>query len=89
MGQTDDIGATVKEYILKEFLPGEDPDELTETTPLITAGILDSMGTLNFVAFLEETFGISVEAHEADAEHLNTIADITRLVQRKQGGAAR
>jgi len=30
------VGETVKQYILKEFLPGEDSDQLTETTPFIT-----------------------------------------------------
>ena len=74
------IKQTIKEFILEEFLPGEDPDELTETTPLITGGILDSIATLKLVLFLEERFGITLEAHEADPEHLDTIADIARLV---------
>ncbi len=30
------IKATVKEFILKEFLPGEDPAALTDTTALVT-----------------------------------------------------
>ena len=33
---------------------GEDPSELTETTPLITGGILDSFATMKLVMFLEE-----------------------------------
>ena len=53
MVQTSDIQATVKQYILKEFLPGENPDELNESTPLITGGILDSISTVQLVAFLE------------------------------------
>jgi hypothetical protein len=40
----EEIEKTLKEYILKEFLPGEDPVELTATTPLISGGILDSIG---------------------------------------------
>jgi acyl carrier protein len=78
------ITDTVKDFILKEFLPGENPDELTTATPLISGGILDSLATIKLVAFLEETFRITIEAHEADAEHMNTLADITRLVQSKQ-----
>jgi len=79
--------AVIKEYILKEFLPGESPDQLTDSTPLITGGILDSLATLKLVAFLEERFDIEIQAHEADREHLNTIDDIAALVQVKQGGA--
>ena len=79
----DSINGAVKAFILKEFLPGENPDELTESTPLITGGILDSLATLKLVAFLEEHYGITVKAHEADVDNLNTLADIARLVQSK------
>ena len=78
-----EIGSTVKQYILNEFLPGEDASELTETTPLITGGILDSLATMKLVMFLEEHYGITMQAHEADAEHLDTIALIEQLVQAK------
>jgi acyl carrier protein len=73
----------VKEFILNEFLPGENPQELTDSTPLITGGILDSLATLKLVSFLEERFKIQVLAHEADVEHLNDIASIVNLVQSK------
>jgi acyl carrier protein len=79
------IAESVKDFILREFLPEEDPSELEATTPLITAGILDSIATLKLVAFLEERHGIQIAAHEASVEHLNTIADIVRLVRSKQG----
>lgn len=81
-----DIAAQVKQYILDEFLPGEDPNELQTDTPLITTGILDSVATLKLVAFLEERFNIGLAAHEADVEYLNTIGDITKLVQSKLNG---
>ena len=80
----DDIQITVKEYILKEFLPGEDPAELTETTPLISGGILDSIATLKLVSFIEERYDITLAAHEADVEHLDSINAITKLILSKK-----
>jgi acyl carrier protein len=79
----DEIKNTVKSFILKEFLPGENPDELTDSTPLITGGVLDSLATLKLVAFIEETYKIELQAHEVDVEHLNTISDIADLVRTK------
>jgi acyl carrier protein len=79
------IKTSVKSYILEEFLPGEDPDELTDDTPLITGGVLDSLATLKLVAYLEETFRVSIEAHEVDTENLNTLNDIEGLVSAKLG----
>jgi acyl carrier protein len=79
-----DITSAVKTFLLNEFLPGEDPAALTATTPLITTGILDSIAVLKLVTFLEGQFRITLEAHETDAEHLNTVADIAQLVASKQ-----
>lgn len=81
---TQDIKAAVKGFILKEFLPGEDPEELTDTTPLISGGILDSIATVKLVLFLEEKFGIVVEAHETDPEYIDTIESIAQLISAKQ-----
>lgn len=81
---TQEIQSAVKEFILTEFLPGEDPGELTDTTPLITGGVLDSIATIKLVLFMEERFGIKVEAHETDPEYLDTIALITQLIRSKQ-----
>jgi acyl carrier protein len=74
----------VRTFILDEFLPGEDPSQLTETTLLISGGILDSLATIKLVTFLEERFKITIQAHEADADHMDTLADIAKLVASKQ-----
>jgi acyl carrier protein len=79
-----DIKATVKSFILNEFLPGEDPAALTDTIPLMTTGILDSIAVLKVVTFLENQFGITIEPHEAVVENLNTLSDIGRLVTSKK-----
>src|SRR4029453_16083081 len=81
---SDDIKAVVKDVILREFLPGEAPSELTDTTPLITGGVLDSIATLKLVMFIEERYGISLQAHEVDPEHLDTIAQIAQLIRSKK-----
>ena len=81
---TDDINAVIKDVILREFLPGEDPSELTDTTPLITGGVLDSIATLKLVMFIEDRYGISLQAHEVDPEHLDTISQIVQLIRSKK-----
>lgn len=77
------LAAEIKEFLLAEFLPGEDPDELTDDLPLISGGILDSIATLKLVLHCEERYGVTIEAHEADKEHLDTLRDITLLVASK------
>jgi len=79
-----DTVATVKSFILDRFLPGEDPANLTSSTPLITGGILDSLATLELVSFLESTYGFQLEAHEVDADRLDTLDRIAALVAAKR-----
>jgi acyl carrier protein len=78
-----EVKEVIKGYILKEFLPGENPAELTDSTPLITGGILDSLATIKLTVFLEERFQIQIQAHETMVDYLNTISDIAQLVQSK------
>ena len=75
---------TLKQFILKEFLPGEDPDELTYATPLITGGVLDSIATLKLVMFIEERFGVTLQAHETDPDYLDTIQLISDTIASKK-----
>lgn len=82
---TQVIQSAIKDFILREFLPGENPDELKHSTPLITGGILDSIATIKLVLFLETEFGVTIQAHETDPEYLDTITSITQLVVSKQG----
>jgi acyl carrier protein len=79
----EQIKSTVKDYILNEFLPGEDPAELTDTTTLISGGILDSLATLKLVTFLEEKYGVEFQPHELGAEYMDTIPSIVNLVSSK------
>jgi acyl carrier protein len=81
---TQDIKTTLKTFILKEYLPGENPAALSDTTPLMTTGILDSIAVLKVVTFLENQFGITIEPHEAVVENLNTLSDIERFVMAKK-----
>ena len=82
-----DIKAKVKTFILNEYVPGEDPEALTDTTALMTTGILDSIAVLKVVTFLENQFGITVEPYEAVVENLNTLSDIARLVMSKKAAS--
>ena len=73
----------IKNFIMEEFLPGEDADELTDTTPLISGGILDSIATLKLVMFMEDEFKVTFEPHEVDKENLDDLASIVRLLHTK------
>jgi acyl carrier protein len=83
----DQIKEDLRQFILAEFLPGEKPANLKDDTSLRSSGILDSVATLKTVTFVEERYGIEVEAHEASVENFDSIESIASFVQSKKGAA--
>lgn len=77
------VREAVRTYILDNFLPGEDPANLTDDTELKESGILDSLSTLKLVTFLEQEFKVEFEANDLDAGNLASLANIERLVLSK------
>jgi acyl carrier protein len=73
----------LRAWIGDRLLPAREAALLAPDTPLISGGILDSISTLELVAFLEERYGIELEAHEVSRERLDTLAAITLLVREK------
>lgn len=78
-----EIKDTVREYILREFLPGQDAAELDDSVLLVTNGILDSVSTVKVVAFLEEHYGVQFEAYEMGAANLDSLPLIAQTVRSK------
>ena len=79
-----EIKAQVHTFILREFLPGETPEALTDSLPLLSSKLLDSLATLRLVAYLEETFGFEFAAHEIGAANLDTLDRIAAYVASKR-----
>lgn len=80
----ENIKEELRDYILAEFLPGEKPSSLKDDTPLRTSGILDSVAILKMVAFVEQRYGIEVEAHEAGVENFDSIEAIASFVKSRK-----
>lgn len=60
-----------------------DADQLTGDLPLIQAGVLDSLGILTLVEFLESNYHITIEDSEIIPAHLGSLASIEQFVKSK------
>ena len=76
------IGLHVRTYIIDNFLLGAG-DHLQNGTQLMEAGILDSTGVMELVAFLESAFDIVIAEEEIIPENLNSLDNISAFVARK------
>lgn len=77
------IKALVRRYVQENFFLGAAPNRLDDATPLITGGIIDSIGMIGLVAFIEERFKIEFLPSEINMQGLDTLDRIEALVRNK------
>ena len=73
---------TVKEFIVENFLFGEE-DQIELETDFFEKGIIDSTGVIELVSFMEETFEISIDDEELIPENLSSLKNIRVFLQQK------
>ena len=74
----------VRGFVRENFIVGEGP--LAGDASLTETGIIDSLGVLELVLFIEERYGIKVSEAETLPENLDTVDNIVRFVGAKLAG---
>ena len=72
----------IRDFIQQRF-PLAGSVELTSELSLLESGIIDSLGVLDIVGFIEEQFGIEVQDDEMVAENFDSIGALTLFVNRR------
>ena len=73
----------IRRFIADNFLFREDRGEFSDKESLLDAGLIDSTGVLELVAFLEGEFGIQMADEDIVPDNLDSIARIAAYVARK------
>jgi acyl carrier protein len=79
------VSGQVREFITTNFYVPH-PQALADTASLLEAGVIDSTGVLEIIAFLESRFGLKVSDSEVLPDNLDSIERIAKFVARKQEG---
>ncbi len=80
----DELTKVVLNYVIKEYLEEEDDREITETTLLISGGIVDSFSMVSLKRFLERKYAIKIPDTDATPQAFDTVQNIVALVRRFQ-----
>ena len=83
-----EIENRVRTFIRDNFMFREDRAELSDSESLIEAGLIDSTGVLELVAFLESQFSIQIADADIVPANLDSIRSIVAYVGGKQATAA-
>lgn len=77
---------SVREFIAENFLFRADA-EVSNNQSLLESGVIDSTGVLELIAFLEQTYGITVADEEIIPENLDSIDNMTSYLTTKLAAA--
>jgi D-alanine--poly(phosphoribitol) ligase subunit 2 len=75
-----DNTAKVKQFVVDEFMPDVSTDELDADFDLLEGGVVDSLGLLKVVAWLETEYDIEVDDSELGPDSFRTVAAIAKYI---------
>ncbi len=74
----------IREFICTEFAPDIAPIELPVDLDLIQSGVIDSLGVLKLVAFMEDQYALTIAPEELDADLYKSLGTISALIESKR-----
>lgn len=74
----------IRNFIVTEMLQRSLERELSDDDQLVESGIIDSMGVMTLLGFLEEKFNIQIPGEELMPENFATVNTIAALVERQR-----
>ncbi|MFX0199473.1 MAG: acyl carrier protein [Candidatus Hodarchaeota archaeon] len=78
-----DIKEKLRQFIMEELSLDGPIKDLKDDDLLIESGLIDSMGILNLLAFLEQNYGILLSEDELNVKKFATLQSICDTVDQK------
>jgi acyl carrier protein len=71
----------IKAFVIEEFAPDVSKDELANDLDLLKNGVIDSLGLLKLISWIEDHFGVNVEDTALDPDNFRTVDAIDTFVE--------
>lgn len=78
------VSQAIEEFIIRDIMVADEGVTLSRDESLIESGIIDSLGILRLVAFIEENFSVVLDDIDVVPENFETINAMDSLVQSKR-----
>lgn len=79
----DTVSQEIRQFVIANFLFGQDADSLRGDDSFLESGVIDSTGVLELVGFLEKQFNVTVADHELVPDNLDSVNKVASFVCRK------
>lgn len=70
---------------LRQLSPAAQNLELTDETPLLSSGVLDSLAILQLMSFLSDELGIEIADDDFTLDNFETVGALLAFVRRRKG----
>ncbi|TRV75560.1 acyl carrier protein [Streptomyces sp. 130] len=80
--------ATIKQFLIEEFLPDLTQDQLADDQDLLSSGAIDSLGLLKLIAWVEDRFGLAVDDTDLDPNNFRSVTAIDTFVATARQGVS-
>jgi acyl carrier protein len=78
------VQAEIRQFVVDNFLFGQNAETFSDEESFLESGVLDSTGVLQLVTFIEQRFDIAIADHELVPDNLDSIARAAAFVAGKQ-----
>lgn len=75
---------TIVAFLVARFRASLRRGDLGFDEPLISSGVVDSFGMLELIAFLEDTFGVTIDPSQHDLIEFETVNSIAIMVTKER-----
>ncbi|MEA2496817.1 MAG: hypothetical protein QOJ29_4728 [Thermoleophilaceae bacterium] len=75
----------IKQFIVEEFLPDVAAEELDDHYDLLDGAVIDSLGLLQVIAWLEDTFELALDDAEIGPDQFRSVHAIQTFIGQSQG----
>ncbi|MDD4957265.1 MAG: acyl carrier protein [Candidatus Omnitrophica bacterium] len=86
---TSGIRESIRDFITRNYLgsPGLGIKRISDDDSFLKLGIVDSIGVIELVAFIQKAYGVKVEVAEILPENFDTVRNLEKYISKKKGGA--
>ena len=81
--QTQQIEKDIREFIATNLLYSPEGFAYADDASFLQEGIIDSLGVVELVAFVQKQFGITVDQSEVTPDHFDSVAKLAAFVRNK------
>ena len=76
----------IRDFVACNLLYSDTGFTYTDDTSFLEEGIIDSLGVMELVEFVEKTFGARVDQQEVTTAHFDSVAKLAAFVRQKRAG---